>query len=1486
MVEVGRDIRIECDPDSNRNLLQFSVLRIRVRVFGDGGGNYSGSLRVVIRSNLNQAGRIRRQMIDRVEKGQNYSTDFHDIPAIYDGETGEYIAEILLNDVGYFEFKVRVESVRRRDPWVKWADGGNIGISVTPLEYGRNNSIYCAFIRQFVADKCRGDLRDEALEAAIKDLEDRGAYVIPPGGNFENFMDALPFIIDGLGMKIIHLLPINPVPTSYGRMGMYGSPYATTDYFGIDHTYAKFSRYKTIEDQFVDLTSTIHGLGAKVFLDMVINHAGWASTIHFTHPNWRMIDKDRKIVSPGAWGVVWGDLVELDYRHRDLWQYMANMFLVWCSRGIDGFRLDAGYMVPLEVWRYIICKVREEYPNTLFLLEGLGGPWAVTEELLTKGQMNWAYSELFQNYTREEIVNYLDYAGGVSSGKGVLVHYAETHDNDRLAKKGRVFASMRLHVCALTSFSGAWGFSNGVEWLATEKIDVHRNTGLNWSNEDNLVEEIACLNRILSENQAFWAQGNVAMADVGNDKVLAFVRWNNDRNNVVFCLLNLDVEASHNVRWLLDDDWAWSINREEALLEDLTDGSRRDYPDDNVLCEQLAPGECVLYRVGSTAKGAGAAVPKVPALFDVDYNKISLIYRILLSCFEPHEVGQIEQERLLRGVTDFRGFIVLVNTVTLSELLECDLAKAIENVTGDDIEKYSAVWTFSQGNKEFIISGDKWLVVKTDLPCTAYLQVADRKLTMESISAAGNHSAHLSFFPPQSENEQAVLTFNWKIHHGQKIQRELQQRRYHVLSVPSGRKESRSRKVYPLAIEKSQLHRPSKVLLTNGIGAMSQSMAIPGKCESKYDVLLAAACDRSNPVDRTSLVKTVRETVQVGQKFFDLDDSFLTTFTRYPHSVWEFVYDDGEHYLELERRLVMTPGENNLLLTYKLREANRAIKITTKVFLEYRSPHNQVSNSDIGHLEEYCNVLSSGNGVMFRPGENISVRIVCTHGDYIHQPSLEQDWYYPEDSQNGLDSHGDAFSPGVFTCHLSKGQNETIVFAVGNSKADKLVTSHKAQVSLSSHRKELVKKVPLAVAQKDPIVRMLVWALDQFIVETDSGYQVLSGYPWLPAMTAQSLRSVPGLLAAGRNEVVRDVILRVAASERDGLLEDFPHHTANRTGIEASLRLFLATWDYINATGDSDIYSSDCGNGRSLGGVLRGIFKALKRGDGKGPSLDDSSGLLYCPAGFTWMNSTGPQATPRCGYPVEIQPLWMKALWVFCEMDSSFKGEVSEITSLAMNKFLELFWSNRRGYLADILQAEGKIAAIGAIPDFSLRFNQLTAIDACLLSLEQARAVVDLIARRLLIPAGVRSLAEDQLEIPLHIRDEHGYPLIDPYKPYCGHCVGNETQRRIAYHNGTAWLWAYPRFIEARASAFGFSELAFKQALAFFEPIFTHLTQAGIGQLSEIKDGDYPHTPRGCYAHALTVAETLRVYMRLKYRTELQVNNRHKVERVGKVEKA
>jgi hypothetical protein len=61
-----------------------------------------------------------------------------------------------------------------------------------------------------------------------------------------------------------------------------------------------------------------------------------------------------------------------------------------------------------------------------------------------------------------------------------MIHFAETHDNNRLAERSNTFARMRTALCALCSVNGAFGFANGVEWFATEKIDVHDAPSLSW----------------------------------------------------------------------------------------------------------------------------------------------------------------------------------------------------------------------------------------------------------------------------------------------------------------------------------------------------------------------------------------------------------------------------------------------------------------------------------------------------------------------------------------------------------------------------------------------------------------------------------------------------------------------------------------------------------------------------------------------------------------------------------------------------------------------------------------------------------------------------------------------------------------------------------------------------------------------------------------------------------------------------------------------
>jgi glycogen debranching enzyme len=102
----------------------------------------------------------------------------------------------------------------------------------------------------------------------------------------------------------------------------------------------------------------------------------------------------------------------------------------------------------------------------------------------------------------------------------------------------------------------------------------------------------------------------------------------------------------------------------------------------------------------------------------------------------------------------------------------------------------------------------------------------------------------------------------------------------------------------------------------------------------------------------------------------------------------------------------------------------------------------------------------------------------------------------------------------------------------------------------------------------------------------------------------------------------------------------------------------------------------------------------------------------------------------------------------------------------------------------------------------------------------------------------------------------YGLRSLSPADPaYVARCEGAEAMRDGAYHQGTAWSWLLGPLAEAHFAAFGDPA----SAAALLAPIEDHLGDAGLGSISEVFDGEAPHTPRGCPAQAWGVGETLRV---------------------------
>ena len=260
--------------------------------------------------------------------------------------------------------------------------------------------------------------------------------------------------------------------------------------------------------------------------------------------------------------------------------------------------------------------------------------------------------------------------------------------------------------------------------------------------------------------------------------------------------------------------------------------------------------------------------------------------------------------------------------------------------------------------------------------------------------------------------------------------------------------------------------------------------------------------------------------------------------------------------------------------------------------------------------------------------------------------------------------------------------------------------------------------------------------------------------------------------------------------------------------------------------------------------------------------MDPDSGLVFSPVHFTWMDTDHPAGTPRQGYPVEIQALWYAALEILAAVDrEENRTQWQQLSARVQSSIVDLFWNDDLGFLADCLHASPGESAGQAVADDALRPNQLLAIT--LGAVDDAR-----ICRRsltaceqLLVPGGIRSLADQPVNYPIEIVHQDQI-LNNPHQPYQGIYSGDEdTRRKPAYHNGTAWTWPFPSFCEAWALSYG--SAGRDAALAWLSSGVRLLESGCLGHIPEIMDGDAPHTARGCDAQAWGASELLRVWLKL-----------------------
>jgi predicted glycogen debranching enzyme len=229
---------------------------------------------------------------------------------------------------------------------------------------------------------------------------------------------------------------------------------------------------------------------------------------------------------------------------------------------------------------------------------------------------------------------------------------------------------------------------------------------------------------------------------------------------------------------------------------------------------------------------------------------------------------------------------------------------------------------------------------------------------------------------------------------------------------------------------------------------------------------------------------------------------------------------------------------------------------------------------------------------------------------------------------------------------------------------------------------------------------------------------------------------------------------------------------------------------------------------------------------------------------LTWMDAVvhGKPVTPRIGMPVEINALWYNAICFSLEVaekakDTGFINQWKPIAEMIPASFVETFWNDEKGYLADYVDGKYK--------DWTVRPNMVfaTSLPYSPLDDEKKEKVLDVLKKELLTSRGLRTLT------PKH----PGYKSI---------YSGNQATRDLAYHQGTVWPWLFGHFAEGYLKLYGKSGVDLIRGI--YDGFEAVMTERGIGTISEIYDGDPPHAGRGAISQAWSVAELLRVGWLLK----------------------
>ncbi|MBI5376687.1 MAG: glycogen debranching enzyme N-terminal domain-containing protein [Candidatus Schekmanbacteria bacterium] len=637
-------------------------------------------------------------------------------------------------------------------------------------------------------------------------------------------------------------------------------------------------------------------------------------------------------------------------------------------------------------------------------------------------------------------------------------------------------------------------------------------------------------------------------------------------------------------------------------------------------------------------------------------------------------------------------------------------------------------------------------------------------------------------------------------------------------------------------------------LLTNGLGGYASSTVIGCNTRRHHGLLVVPAGTSDDPGRKAVLLSKFEEVLQVGNNAYKISTNkypktvhpqgylLIQEFTLSPFPRMVFMMED----IILEKEVFMPQGINAVVITYRIFPADRDVNFIISPLVAFREAGMLIEP----HSDDYDLKMKNGKGfTMFHPEPELPPLYLYYPDDitFVTGGCWYHNFEYDTDKNTEKEFAEDLFDAGYFMAVL-KSKTEFSLIA----SSEELPAGFDAGEERMRELKRLNSIREKCGSQTDWNEFMLMKAAESFIsqertpVEGFSGRSsIVSGYHWGSESKRDAMMAMTGLLiSTGKKEECEKEFVRAVPLLRESIVSENPTGSNNdlvADAVEACLWMINSSYHY----------SSEFSGCAFIKDNLFGIFKEIisfLTGAGISSGIKmDTDGLLVShrrktDVPYHSLCSGVEGSAPKYGKEIEVQSLWYNALRIMEKYSKEYGvdgGSYSALADRVSQSIVSQFWYANGSYLCDFVSDWGQ--------DTSFTSNQIfaVALPFTALPMDKAERVVEVVHRHLLFAFGLRCCGEINRYI---YAGDHDHP-----------------SESLFAEKVMLRPWTLAAFIDAYLYVKGYSRVALVKANMILEPLLLHLNDAGLGYISECFDADKPNSPEGCIAHALSLAEVLRI---------------------------